>query len=178
MNFKSNVYWLAIGTISILGLTRIYGFLYGTSYYWSFRSIATHQLEDSNLIGMVITLLIPVLVGVMIASLSSVPVSRTAAGAGFLAALLQSWPVLFFTNVRSDLVPNALLSQPLKLFSLHLLYVLSYTFLAWVSAWVVDALRGRRDRYAVDGRADTVVRTVLIGLLVCLIWQVLSSLWR
>jgi hypothetical protein len=99
-----------------------------------------------------------------------------ATASGFLATLLQSWPILFFTNLRPYLVPYWLEGHPFKLFILQSLFIATYTSLCRLGAWLASHhfnLTKQSQKHERDSR----MREILIGIIVSVIWQVLSSLW-
>jgi len=54
---------------------------------------------------MLIVIAIPIITGIVLVKVCKKPIVGVATASGFLAALLQSWSILFFTNLRHYLVP-------------------------------------------------------------------------
>jgi len=178
MKDLGKILWIAVGTIMILGFTRIYGFLHTTAFYWTFHNLATNSLKDASVIGLFIVIAIPIITGVILVNVSRKPIIGIATASGFLATLLQSWPILFFTNLRPYLVPYWLKDNPFKLFILQLLYIGSYTLLCRLGAFFASRNLLKTQDKSMNLEVDSPMRTILLGIIVCLIWQVLSSLWR
>lgn len=172
------MFWTAVGTACILAMIRIYGFLEGTRFYFAFRHLATRASEDTSVFGLLVTLSIPLASGFGLTYAARRPVVGPATGAGFLAALLQSWPILFFSELRPSLVPPWLVGQPVKLFVLHGLYIGSYSMISRMGALLGVLALSQRPWFSSAPRHESAIRNILIGLIVAAVWQVLVSFWR
>jgi len=177
MRDRSDILWTAVGTMIILGLIRLYGFLHKTIYYWTFHNLATRSLQDASIVGLLITLAIPVITGSILVISAQKPLIGVATASGFLATLLQSWPILFFTNLRPQMIPTSLTGHPFQLFFLQSLFIVSYTVLCRFGALITSQKYRKSDKYAHKFKEDSALRTILLGLIICIIWQLLSSLW-
>jgi len=171
------VFWTAVGTALILTLIRLYGFLENTMFYFSFRQIATRPLRDASIVGLLITLGIPLATGLILTYLGRQSLVGPATGAGFQAALLQSWPVLFFPSLRPYLVPDSLVDQPVKLFVIHGLYVASYSMLSRLGAWLGVFTLSTTLPPSPASERDSAVRNIVLALAASALWQILLSLW-
>jgi len=178
MTTKSIVLWIATGTAMILGFNRFYGFLSSTEYYWTFRSLATNKINfDKSIVGFLVVLSIPVIAGIILVRTAKKPIIGIATASGFLATLLQSWPILFFPKLREQLVQDSLKDKPLKLFIIQILYIMAYTILCRIGALIASKKMPRKKEDHKE-KIDYVMYNILIGLVVCLIWQVLLTLWQ
>lgn len=178
MRNKSTIFWTSVGIIMLLGFIRLYGFLHKTIFYWTFHNLATRSLKDASIVGLFITLAIPLITGIILVIVAKRPLIGVATASGFLATLLQSWPILFFTNLRPYLVPLWLKGHPFKIFILQCLYIASYTILCRLGALIASRKYSKSVEYFQETKKDSAMQTILLGIVVCIIWQVLSSLWR
>lgn len=174
MSTRQFILWSLIQLALVLAALRLYGFLQETQYYFTPQDIATRPYQDLNPIAFALALLVPCFAAAVGIYISRAPDSSAVTFGTFLAALLQSWPAIYFPDVRSVLLPDSLKDQPMKILVLYSLYIASYTLLAKATATVTLASR----RWTSELQRDGPFREIAVGLAVSAIWQLVVNFWK
>ncbi len=176
--------WFLFGIVFLMILTTLYGeFFFGTRQYFSFLDIATVGQNDIPLSGLLLRLAMPLVTGLIIGIGSKANPRVEAAVAGFAAALLISWPVLFFPNLRPYLISLSLRSRTILLYTIYALFMLSYASLALIGAMIATYFRsfgaaGPEPAAAPEagrGSGKEMLYAVIGGLLTNVLWLMIAG---
>lgn len=181
MDNRPHLKWVAIGTICLFVLSRIYGIIFfETKYYFTPSDIANASNNELEVIGILLRLALPIIAGILIGYASRGKPTTEALLSGFLTALLLSWPVIYFPTTRSLLLPSSIASKPGLIWAIYGSFIASYSLLCKTGANMGLLLRKFsttttfKSLFAILDMKDA-LRTVIIGVITTALWNLLST---
>ncbi len=162
------------GTVVLLFLTQVYGWVFfRTPTYFSVLDIATVSDRDISTWGLFFRVLLPWLTGLFLGLWSEGYPQKEAAISGFMASLLQSWPVLYFPHLRPFLLPSSLVMRPVLTLTVYAMFIISYSVLSYFGAISALYYLGLKEQGRIRSISPTLkdlVLGIIAGLITNLIW--------